>query len=498
MFTAILFIACVHASLFPTYSDAHLTLHNDAYPQKLFDNRAQGNLRIQKPYTPYLMRNQKHYCPHHNKKPEKNEKQKRILAYHQELGFLERELASVHTKKAYHYDRLKAIKAVLKKKSSPHKLPKLPPQPQSFLQQYGIIKTHISYPKMNAYELQLHREYLDQLNHVIQFAHIRDEIPEYQIFIDVVGYGVSCGIQANNDHQVMQATLWADFGWKTLSIASAVAQGILSGTKNAVTSVVNIVRHPIETIQNFGHGISMLGVLIGKTYAHLIRCELALERGDDNDLQAQVQQTVAITNAVIAHCSHELSQIPVEDKLKHSVAIATEFIVTPYIFKSIHALCSKVKPVAAGIMHALQDEQNIERFNNSSLGQVAKTVQQAVERGVEKVKEVAKVGLGPLIPEIANSYEYIVAAVNNVEPNKIHHILTLETKKHAWHKIIEGEITWEKVKNVIKKVMMEGEISPRDPIFKKSLLIYNETVEVVFAPRSNNTISIVDAWVKTI
>lgn len=131
------------------------------------------------------------------------------------------------------------------------------------------------------------------------------------------------------------------FGWEALSIASAVAQGILSGTKNAVTSVVNIVRHPIETIQNLGHGISMLGVLVGQTYAHLIRCELALERGDDNDVRAQVQQTVAITNAIIAHCSHDRNLIMNTITIFYSkrftyIMLALSVIIIPLLIAALY------------------------------------------------------------------------------------------------------------------------------------------------------------------
>lgn len=114
-----------------------------------------------------------------------------------------------------------------------------------------------------------------------------------------------------------------------------MAQGIIIGAKNAATSVVNVARHPVETVQSLAHGVSTLGILIGKTYAHMIRHELALERGDESDIQLQLQQTITIASAVIDHSFQALSHTSMQDKLKNGVAITTEFIVAPYVFKAM-------------------------------------------------------------------------------------------------------------------------------------------------------------------
>jgi hypothetical protein len=78
------------------------------------------------------------------------------------------------------------------------------------------------------------------------------------------------------------------------------------------------------------------------------------------------------------------------------------------------------------------------------------------------------------------------------QPDKQKHIMD---PKHDWDKIIKGAITWEKVRNIIEKVMKNGTESRYGSAYKRVLRVGNETVTVTFQKVNDKTWKISDAWV---
>ncbi|WP_427340431.1 polymorphic toxin type 35 domain-containing protein [Caloranaerobacter sp. DY30410] len=78
------------------------------------------------------------------------------------------------------------------------------------------------------------------------------------------------------------------------------------------------------------------------------------------------------------------------------------------------------------------------------------------------------------------------------QPNKQKHI---KDPKHDWDKIIKGAITWEKVRNIIEKVMKKGIESRYGSAYKRVLKVGKETVTVTFQKINDNIWKISDAWV---
>jgi hypothetical protein len=82
--------------------------------------------------------------------------------------------------------------------------------------QYGITQQDLTTGYMNAYEYQIHTEFVEQL------AQLTDLCATYllsrteNLFFDAIGEGVALGIAANKKNEPVVATCWADFGWEIL------------------------------------------------------------------------------------------------------------------------------------------------------------------------------------------------------------------------------------------------------------------------------------------
>nr|WP_225624180.1 polymorphic toxin type 35 domain-containing protein [Thermoanaerobacterium thermosaccharolyticum] len=67
--------------------------------------------------------------------------------------------------------------------------------------------------------------------------------------------------------------------------------------------------------------------------------------------------------------------------------------------------------------------------------------------------------------------------------------------EHDWDKIIKGTITWEKVRDIIEKVMKKGTESRYGSAYKRVLKVGKETVTVTFQKINDSIWKISDAWV---
>lgn len=98
---------------------------------------------------------------------------------------------------------------------------------------------------------------------------------------------------------------------------------------------------------------------------------------------------------------------------------------------------------------------------------------------------------------ISKQAEKAVNGLGDVNSNRAKHILQ---SKHKWNSLYPGgpkdPNRWKKIKNVIKKVLIEGKESKYGSAYKKTLNYKGKVVEVTFQKLKNGVISISNAWVK--
>ncbi len=85
----------------------------------------------------------------------------------------------------------------------------------------------------------------------------------------------------------------------------------------------------------------------------------------------------------------------------------------------------------------------------------------------------------------------LIESINSIETNRIHHILQ---EHHHWKYLFDNP-TWENVKQIILRTLMqEGKVTYKQ-VWKKVLTFDNHIIEVVFF-EDEEVFSITDAWVK--
>jgi|GEM_PF-4843241 len=365
----------------------------------------------------------------------------------------------------------------------------VPPDITIFAQSYDISEQHLTIIHGNLYEQQLHTEFLEQLNEACAIF-TNYALQPSNLLIDVIGHSIAIGMEANRLQQPNVATIWANCSWKLLEIVEGIGDGLLLFAETSI----DMILHPIQTFQKVGH---LFGTIAG-TCAHALGTALRwhemIETGNCLMAIHEIDQVVDGIITFGSLCTEKLSTMSTHDIAKHVTTITADILLTHTIVRVCNTLCNRLEKTAAQIAELLNCEDPVLEFATLSTSNLseAQKVSMLTEETIQKTS-----GLGIFNAEITNSIEHVTAAINDIVPNRVHHILTTTTGKHAWSRIIEGEVTWSKVKDAITKVMLEGTTSAHKSVFKKSLIIKNEIVDVIFAPRPNNTISIVDAWVRT-
>ena len=98
---------------------------------------------------------------------------------------------------------------------------------------------------------------------------------------------------------------------------------------------------------------------------------------------------------------------------------------------------------------------------------------------------------------LSKQSEKAVNGLGSVNSNKANHILQA---KHNWSSLVPGPPKdpnrWDKIKKIIKKVLIEGKESRYGSPYKKTLNYKGEVVEVTFQKLKDGVISISNGWVK--
>lgn len=98
---------------------------------------------------------------------------------------------------------------------------------------------------------------------------------------------------------------------------------------------------------------------------------------------------------------------------------------------------------------------------------------------------------------VSKQAERAVNGLGNVNSNRANHILQT---KHKWSSLVPGgpkdPNRWNKIKEIIKKVLIDGKESRYGSVYKKTLNYKGKVVEVTFQKLKDGVISISNAWVK--
>jgi hypothetical protein len=210
----------------------------------------------------------------------------------------------------------------------------------------------------------------------------------------------------------------------------------------------------------------------------------------------EVQEIYEQTKFLMQECTTKLAAMSNREIAKQITAFATDWVLTGKALTLCHSLCSRAGPLITEVLEVLRKESAIEYAIAGAEGTVHYTSEITKHVGGAAKEVVKDTGLAvelfsePVVKSVLEKLSF--------DKNKMYHILTPDTGKHAWHKVCVDYKNWESVKEIITKVMIEGELIQRDAkIFEKVLSIGNEIVEVRFIRKNDGTLAIGSAWVKT-
>ena len=367
------------------------------------------------------------------------------------------------------------------------------PDTIAFAREYAIAEHDLNTLCGNAYEQQLHSELLEQLNEARSIS-TNYALQPKNVLIDAVCYGAAIGIEANRLQEPEIATAWANFGWKALEIMQGMGDALLLSAEHIIHIVQDPKRAAIECVQGLGNIVGYCARMIGTVaYWHEL-----MEQGNGLLIAQEMDDVASKMGLCSTLYVEKLAEMSARDIAKNITHIAIDMVLTHKMIMLGSHLCSQLKPIVFDLIHNIHKEEAFIEFALQGAEELDNTRKISfLMEEAENTKNVIQ-GLGTFNAEIANNIEHITTAINEIIPNKIHHILTPKTGKHAWHLVCENALDWSEIKEVIKKVMLEGITTYRKVGFQKTLQIGTEDVVLTFIQRSNGSLVISDAWVKTI
>lgn len=256
----------------------------------------------------------------------------------------------------------------------------------------------------NQIQQVLHAELLSVLDRA---AHMRHQTPSNresveQLIRHIVNFsGVSA--ECNKEGFVAKSMVLVDFCWASLDCCFAVGQGVFDGVYN--TS--NIIRHPIETVENLASSVAVAGYCLGKVMS--VGCELTSLRFTDPlahmHRQRQIKKSI---DEIYSAVATKFNETPDRELIRKGSAFATEMILTRKCLGAVSKFFSAAKtnlphylsaldngfpPLAPQAIMAGGCEVAIASEGALVLTQAA---EKAAETGIALAKAIES--LGPIVP----------------------------------------------------------------------------------------------------
>ncbi len=229
-----------------------------------------------------------------------------------------------------------------------------------FAQSYDITKQQITHKFNDTSEYNLHKKFVNQLSQASELVDVYQQAPDCQFFLDAVGHGAAIGIEANVRHEKEIANKWVTFCHEALEIAKGVAEGIKEGIYNTGAFIGNVVRHPIETTQNFCHGAGSLLLAIGKVVGIRVKFDLLMLTGDYPGTLKYSQELYGQCKFMFDSCAVQLAATSNRNIAKNSTAFAVEWVLIGKAFDLGFKLCSRMKPLLNSIVESLMTDPAVE------------------------------------------------------------------------------------------------------------------------------------------
>lgn len=222
----------------------------------------------------------------------------------------------------------------------------------TFVYEYDIAGHSLTSLHGNAYEHQLHTEFLEQLNEAHTISNYYALQPK-NILIDAVCHGAAIGMEANRLQEPGIATVWANFGWKALDIIEGVSEGLVLFAENTT----DMILHPRHTLEQLAHGLGMLTSLVARTCAYAMGIALywneLMEHGDGLLMAQKIDQVAHKVSALGSYCIEKATSLEARDIAKYGTAIAADMILTHKIFVFGGTICTRATPIIRdAIAHA--------------------------------------------------------------------------------------------------------------------------------------------------
>lgn len=214
----------------------------------------------------------------------------------------------------------------------------------TFAHTYGIIEHDLTSLQGNAYEQQLHTEFLEQLTEACTISTSYALQPK-NILIDAVGHGAALGMEANRLQQPETATAWANLGWKVLDIIEGVGEGLVLFAENTA----DMLLHPKHTLKQAVHSLGMLTGLVARTCARAIGTasywhEL-MEHGDGLLMAQEMDQVAQKAMAFGEYCIEKATSLEARNIAKYGTAITADIVLTHKMFVLSGTLCTRASPI---------------------------------------------------------------------------------------------------------------------------------------------------------
>lgn len=283
----------------------------------------------------------------------------------------------------------------------------------TFAHEYDIAESDLTMLHGNAYEQQLHAEFLEQLTAMntisAYYAH-----QSKNILIDAVGHGAAIGMEANRLQQPDVATAWANFGWKVLDVIKGFGEGLLLFADNTV----DMILHPQDTLMNVVHGIGFLIKSSAQTIAvsmgAAIKLNVLKELGDYDAYAEEVEHISKNIKTVQVVCTEQLAALSLKDTVKYSTACAADIMLSKKIFAFGSIICTRASPIIRNAFAHIS-ERLVRMRNRMAQAIEAARAESPIVQTAEGLYLKASEGLnniGGAAPEILSGIRLALEAVH--------------------------------------------------------------------------------------
>ncbi len=335
----------------------------------------------------------------------------------------------------------------------------------------------------------IYKDYIDILEQAYS-------IPVHNVVIrDCIGKASHIGLEANKYGLTKQASQLADFCHTIIDCAKAFGEGIYLGTVNTIETII----HPVETVKNSIIGIGVITHALSKLVSIPAEC-VFLYATDTDHYYIRKNEIINQLETLVDKTFNYLYTTQKRDFIKQGVSILTEGALLTKIFIFAHNLSKNLLPLTKSYFEYVIKKEPLACLANGTMIKVAipKNINtKPLNDTILKIEssQLLSQNIGQHTSTISHTIQEIFTAIAEIEPNRIHHILTPTTEKHAWCKVCKNPLDWEEVKNIIAKVMLEGDIKQKKHGYEKIFTINKENIVVRYIYKSDGTLSISNAWV---